>query len=168
MILYSLLALSKGHESLYLSVLLVATAMHTSRGVLTLKIFTPIRQLLYKAQALFDELIPFVVLLLSRVFLFAVLDLIVDRLDGTTTGSQGSLSSSFIATYMVLFGEYPDTSSLSNVKMGLLFLQTIAVNVIFLTLLIQLVANAYDRMKRIELATDVKYKASLMLEVELN
>lgn len=168
MILYSLLALSKGHESLYLSVLLVATAMHTSRGILTLKIFTPIRQLIYKAQVLFDELIPFVVLLLSRIFLFAVLDLIVDKLDGTSSAGAGSLASSFAATYMVLFGEYPDLQNLSEIKWALLFLQTVAVNIVFLTLLIQLVANAFDRMKRIEQATDLKYMASMMLEVELN
>lgn len=69
---------------------------------------------------------------------------------------------------MALFGEYPDLSGLSNLKWMLLFIQTIVVNIVFLTLLIQIVANSFDRMKRIERATDLKYMASMMLEVELN
>lgn len=53
--------------------------MHTQRGMLTLKIFKPVRELIYKTAIIVEDIIPAVYLLLARVFLFAILDLVIDK-----------------------------------------------------------------------------------------
>lgn len=166
MITYSIMSLSKHEEKVCLLILVVATYMHISRGILTLKIFRSTRLLIYKILIIIQDMVPICLLMLARVFMFALLNLIVDRMDDNLDDS--SLSGAFGETYLTIFGTIPDQYQMSYMRWIILFVQTIAINLVFLTFLISIVRDSFDRMKRIEKATDYKYMASMMLEVELN
>jgi hypothetical protein len=74
----------------------------------------------------------------------------------------------FALTYMVLFGDNPDTTNLSTVKWIILFFQTVFINIVMLNLLISVIMNSFDRMKSIEKATEYKSMAAMLCEVETN
>jgi len=144
--------------------------MYVIRGLLALKVFKQSRNMVYMTSVITQEMLPFMLALVGRVFLFTLVNLIADRFDKDPKNQPRYLDfgKEFALTYMVLFGDNPDTQNLSTVRWIILFFQTVFINIVMLNLLISVIMNSFDRMKSIEKATEYKAMAAMLCEVETN
>jgi len=84
--------------------------MYVIRGLLALKVFKPSRNMVYMTSVITKEMLPFMLALIGRVFLFTLVNLIAERFDTDPKNQPEYLDfgKEFAFTYMVLFGDNGD------------------------------------------------------------
>jgi len=146
--------------------LLWGTLATTSRSIYQLKIFPATRTMIKMIVETIIDLIPFMIVLLAMIFLVSLADLIVYK--HLLDNRERALWDSYLEMYQVLFGENPDPEfTESQIFKWIYYMQTIALNVMTLNLVISVVSNTFEKMQNIQKSSDVKQRVEMIMEVEV-
>lgn len=116
------------------------------------------------------DMIPFTVILISQMLLFAGLTTakkLTDKFSGSETyiDQDNVYLTSFLEYYMLMFGDIPNKASLDSITWSLLIGFTFLVNILNLNLLISIIAETFGEVQATQTAMNYKMKANTLLEL---
>lgn len=115
-------------------------------------------------------MIPFTVILIAQILLFASLNS-VNTMQEKFSGNElykdqkNIFFSSFLDYYMIMFGDLPKRPNLDSVQYCLLLSFAFLVNIVNLNLLISIIGDTFAKVQATQLAMNYKMKANALCEL---
>lgn len=141
------------------------------KGIMSMGILSEkFRVLIKLLQNSLIDMVPFTVILVAQMLLFAGLSS-AQKLSEKFSGNklyqdQDSIYvDSFLEYYMIMFGDNPQKKSLDNIQWALLIGYTFLVNVLNLNLLISIIGDTFEQVQSTQNAMNYKMKADSLLEL---
>ena len=165
---FSLGSVASYDVSLYL--LLVGLVGSFYKGIMSMSVISvKFRVLIKLLQSSFIDMIPFTVILMAQILMFASLQCVY-KLSERNQGSKlyngdSAFLNSFLEHYMIMFGQNPPLSDLDSIRWVLLIAFTFLLNVLNLNLLISIIGDTFAKVQSTQMAMNYRMKAQTLLEI---
>ena len=141
------------------------------KGIMAVAILNESYRVLIKLiQNSIIDMIPFTVILIAQILLFASLNS-VNKMQEKFSGNENYQNqdniflNSFLDYYMIMFGDLPKRTSLDKIQYFLLLSFAFLVNIVNLNLLISIIGDTFEKVQSNQLAMNYKMKANALTEV---
>ena len=159
------------HPTLALSLIMFGLIGSFYKGILSMGILSQrFRVLIMLLQQSIIDMIPFTVILIAQLLLFAALTSaykLTEKFQGNEDyiKDENIFIYSFLDYYMLMFGSNPILTKLDGVQWALLIGFTFLVNVLNLNLLISIIADTFEKVQSQQTAMNYKMKSNTLLEL---